>query len=74
MPRDTEQAVIYLRQVRIGDSFYSGPTEVRAWMRGWPTDEGRLQPVKVPVQRGRRGTQMNGKAQVWVRPGDEIDR
>jgi len=67
MPRDTEQAVIYLRQVKIGDSFYSGPSEVRVWMRGWPAHEACLQPVEVPVRRRGRSTHRNGMAQVRVR-------
>ena len=67
MTRDTEQTVIFLHQVKVGDPFYCTPSEVRAWMRGWPAHEACLQPVEVPVRRGGRSTHRNGMAQVRVR-------
>ena len=74
MPRDTEQAVIFLSPVRVGDLFYGAPSEIRAWIRGCPADEACLVPVEVPVQRGGLSTHTNGMAQVWGRTDHTDDR
>jgi hypothetical protein len=69
MPRDYEQAVIFLHSVRMGDRLYSGPSEVRAWVRGWPAEETCLQPIEVPGQRAGLGTHANDLAPIWGRAG-----
>jgi hypothetical protein len=66
MTRDTEQPVIFLHQVKVGDLFYNAPSEIRAWIRG-PADGARLQPAEVPVRRGGRSTHVNRMARVRVR-------
>jgi len=70
MPRDTEQAVICLHSVRIGDMLYSGLSEVRARMRGRPAGESRLKPVERAGQRAHP----NGVLEVWVGTPDEGGR
>ena len=67
MTRDTEQPVIFLHQVKVGDLFYSAPSEIRAWIRGCPADEARLVPIEVPVRRGGRSTHVNRMARARVR-------
>jgi hypothetical protein len=73
MTRDTEQTVILLHQVRIGDLIYGAPSETRAWILTSPADEACLQPVEVAVQHGGLSTHTNDLAQVGVR-GDHTDR
>ncbi|HUT20786.1 MAG TPA: hypothetical protein VM366_16640 [Anaerolineae bacterium] len=74
MSQDSEEAVIFLHQVKMGDLFYSGPVDVRAWIRGWPVHEACLVPVEVPVQRGGASTHTNGMAQGSGRTDHGDDR
>jgi hypothetical protein len=71
---DSEEAVIFLHQVKMGDLFYSGPVDVRAWICGGRADEACLVPVEVPIQRGGLSTHTNGTAQGRGRTDPADDR
>lgn len=69
MPRDYEQALICLRSVRIGNQSYSGPSEIRAWVRGWPAEDAYRHTGAAPTQREGLASHGTGTGPLWLRIG-----
>jgi hypothetical protein len=69
MPRDYEQALICNHSVRIGDQLYSGPSETRAWVRGWRAEDACRQTGAPPAQRADLASHGTGAGPLWFRIG-----